>query len=155
MADYDYEDEELDDTKENLIKDLRKQLKALSKEKSELSQELSSYKTQAREKSVSQILEAKGVSPKVAKFLPSDLEGEEAISTWLDENADIFGYSVETTGTTANVDDSEKQAANRLRSISESASTPNKVDDIETRLKNAKTEDEINAIWEESRKYFL
>lgn len=154
MADYDYEDEELDDTKENLIKDLRKQLKSLSKEKSELSQELSSYKTQAREKSVSQILEAKGVSSKVAKFLPSDLEGEEAINTWLDENADIFGYSVDKTETSV-IDDSERQAANRLRSISESAATPNKVDDIETRLKNAKTEEEISAIWEESRKYFL
>lgn len=154
MADYDYEDEDFEDTKENLIKDLRKQLKSLSKEKSELSQELSSYKTQAREKSVSQILEAKGVSSKVAKFLPSDLEGEEAINTWLDENADIFGYSVDKTETSV-IDDSERQAANRLRSISESAATPNKVDDIETRLKNAKTEEEISAIWEESRKYFL
>jgi len=154
MADYDYEDEELDDTKANLIKDLRKQLKTLSKEKSELSQELSGYKTQAREKNVSQILEAKGVSSKVAKFLPSDLEGEEAINTWLDENADIFGYSVDKTETSV-IDDSERQAANRLRSISESAATPNKVDDIESRLKNAKTEEEISAIWEESRKYFL
>lgn len=153
MADYDYEDEDFGNTNENLIKDLRRQLKALSKEKSELSQELSSYKTQAREKTVSQILETKGVSPKVAKFLPSDVEGEEAISTWLDENADIFGYSVETAGTA--VANEEVEAANRLKSISESGSTPSKVDDIETRLKNAKTEEEISAIWEESRKYFL
>lgn len=154
MADYDYEDEELDDTKENLIRDLRKQLKTLSKEKSELSQELSSYKTQAREKSVSQVLEAKGVSPKVAKFIPADTEGEEAISAWLDENADVFGYSVEKAGT-AVVADEEVQASNRLKSIGESGSTPSKVDDIEARLKNANSQEEINAIWEESRKYFL
>jgi hypothetical protein len=154
MADYDYEDEDFENTNENLIKDLRRQLKALSKEKSELSQELSSYKTQAREKSVSQVLEAKGVSPKVAKFIPADTEGEEAISAWLDENADVFGYSVETAGT-AVVADEEVQASNRLKSIGESGSTPSKVDDIEARLKNANSQEEINAIWEESRKYFL
>jgi hypothetical protein len=154
MADYDYEDEDFDDTKENLIKDLRRQLKSLSKEKSELSQELSSYKTQAREKTVSQILEAKGVSPKVAKFIPADTEGEDAISTWLEENAEIFGGSF-TNSSETEVASEEVQASNRLRSIGESSSTPSKVDDIEVRLKNAKSDDEISAIWEESRKYFL
>lgn len=154
MADYDYEEEDFDDTKENLIKDLRRQLKSLSKEKSELSQELSSYKTQAREKTVSQILEAKGVSPKVAKFIPADTEGEDAISTWLEENAEIFGVSF-TNSSETEVASEDVQASNRLRSIGESASTPSKVDDIETRLKNAKSDDEIAAIWEDSRKYFL
>jgi len=145
MADYDYEEEDFDDTKENLIKDLRRQLKSLSKEKSELSQELSSYKTQAREKTVSQILEAKGVSPKVAKFIPADTEGEDAISTWLEENAEIFGGSF-TNSSETEVASEDVQASNRLRSIGESASTPSKVDDIETRLKNAKSDDEITAI---------
>jgi hypothetical protein len=70
------------------------------------------------------------------------------------ELAEIFGVSF-TNSSETEVASEDVQASNRLRSIGESASTPSKVDDIETRLKNAKSDDEITAIWEDSRKYFL
>jgi hypothetical protein len=156
MADYDYEDEsDFDDTRENLMKDLRKQIKTLSKEKSELSQELAVFKSGARERTVSEILSAKGVSPKVAKFIPNDIEGEENIGTWLEENADIFGFATNAATSAAVANPEERAAADRLKTLGESSQTPGRADDIAARIANAKSDDEVNAIWADARNYFL
>lgn len=156
-----YDEDEIDDLDElegaDLIKNLRKQIRGLSKEKSELAQELSSLKTTARERSVADVLTAKGVSAKVAKFIPSDVEGEDAISAWLTENADVFGFTVDETSTTAtNAPASEEvAAAQKIQSLGQSAITPSRVQDLETQLANAKDQAEIEAIWAQAREYFL
>lgn len=156
MADYDYEDDsDLEYTNENLIKDLRRQIKALSKEKSELSQELTSFKVGARERTVAEVLSAKGVSPKVAKFIPNDIEGEENIGAWLEENAEIFGFTTNVETPAAVTNPEERAAADRLKTLGEVAQTPGKVDDIAARIANAKSDDEVNAIWADARNYFL
>lgn len=157
MAEYDdYEDDDFEDTRENLIKDLRKQIKSLSKEKSEISQELAGFKSGARERTLSEILSAKGVSPKAAKFVPNDIEGEEQIGAWLEENADIFGFSLNTDTPKAESSTPEERAAtDRLRSLGEVAQTPGVADDILLRIANAKTSEEVDAAWAEAKKTLL
>lgn len=49
--------------------------------------ELAAFRTKERERAVSDTLNAKGFSPKVAKFIPPDADVDE----WLSENADLFG----------------------------------------------------------------
>lgn len=155
MAEYDDNYDDYEGSNENLVKDLRKQLKQLSKEKSELSQELTNIKTSQREQKVSGILESKGVSAKVAKFIPEDLVDESDIASWLDENAEIFGSPVSSTETADEPNTEERRASDRLKSLSENSATPSKVDDIAAKLANAQNDDEINAIWADAQNYFL
>jgi hypothetical protein len=37
------------------------------------------------------VLAAKGLSPKISKFIPEDLTSEEEVSAWVDENGEVFG----------------------------------------------------------------
>jgi len=155
MAEYDDNYDNYEGDSESLVKDLRKQLKQLSKEKSELSQELQSVQSQQREQKVSSILESKGISTKVAKFIPEDLLDEDGIASWLEENGDLFGAAPVAAETVDTPNSAERSSADRLRSLSENASTPSKVDDIAAKLANAQSDDEINAIWADARNYFL
>lgn len=161
MADNDqYDDEDLDlDNEANLVRDLRRQIKSLSKEKAELAEQLTGLKSNARERSVADVLASKGVNAKVAKFIPADVEGDEAIAAWLTENADVFGFTVTKTdgdGQANEPDPEQVAAAKRLQTLGQSAQSPSKVQDLEARLANAKDEAEIQAIWaQEIRPFFL
>ena len=151
MADQLDDDDILDGA--DLVKDLRRQIKNLSKEKADLAAELSTVKAATRERSVADVLTARGVNAKVAKFIPADVEGEEALNAWLEENADVFGFKISDPAATP--DPSDVADAKRLQSLGQSAQTPTRVQDLEARLANAKDEAEIQAIWAEAKEFFL
>lgn len=137
-----------------LVKDLRKQLEAANKRAKEVEAELSGVKSQFRERSVADVLTAKGVNPKVAKFIPADVDGEEAISGWLEENKDVFGFQVsEPQGSP--VSDETKAQLSQANRLAESAVSPDKVADIESRINNAGSLEEINAALAEFQKFQL
>lgn len=72
-------------------KGLRAQLEAALAENKKLADQLAKAQDQARQATVSQVLAAKGVSPKVAKLLPTDVEPTaEAIEKWLGDYEDLF-----------------------------------------------------------------
>lgn len=154
-----YEEDDFDVDTPDLVKDLRRQLKALSKEKAELASELSAIKVASRERSVADVLAAKGISEKVAKFIPADVEGGEALEAWLSENAEVFGFTAGSaesgaqTSSTVNAEDID--AAKRLQSLSQASISPSVAQDLETRLKDAKSPAEIQAILSEGKKFFL
>lgn len=155
---YDYEDDfDEDDNTQALIKDLRRQLKAKSKEAADLSQELSSLRGAARERSVADLLTAKGVNPKVAKLIPADKQNEEDIAAWLDENSDLFGgVSSETGSSQPPVDPATLASAKRLQGLSESAITPDITETLINKINSAESDAEINEIWaNEIQKYIL
>lgn len=92
----DFDDEFSDDSRggskeNNVLRELRKQNRSKEKQIKELTERLSSLAAQARERSVKDVLTAKGISPKVAKFIPEDMTSEEEVSAWVEENAEIFG----------------------------------------------------------------
>lgn len=81
----------------NLVKDLRNQLKAKAKAEKELTERLNSLQKQVREKSIGDVLKTSGVNEKVARLIPGDIEPTyEAVGAWLEEYKDVFGIRQET-----------------------------------------------------------
>lgn len=127
----------------DLLKQLRKELKVKSKMLSEMEGQLSSIKTEQRQNVIKSVLESKGVSPKIAKFIPQDIEANpEVIDNWIKENADVFGLTVQTP------DDVKPDLATlrQIDSVTANAQSPAGLDDIMLRLQNAESEDEIKAL---------
>lgn len=140
-------------------KGLRAQLEKALAENKELKTELQTVKSTVREKTLSEVLNAKGVNTKVSKFIPEDINGVEEIEEWLTDNADVFGFTVndEQVNQTPKsvVTDEEKQSANRLQNLNQSAQTPSKFQDFETRLANATSKKEIDDIMREAKQFLL
>ena len=148
MDNDDYEAEET-----NLVKDHRKQLKEAQNARKQFEEELAGMKSEVRQRSVADILKSKGVNPKVAKFVPNEIEDEEAISGWLEENSELFGGPVaDTESGVSNETRSEMQRANALQ---ERSVSPDKLADLEARMSNAGSLEEINTIMSEYQKFQL
>lgn len=157
MADYadEYENDSNDVSEP---KGLRAQLEKALAENKELKTELQTVKGTVREKTVSEVLTAKGVNAKIAKFIPSDIEGEEALSQWLEENSDVFGFTTNTSSNeapTQNINQGDVQSANRLQNLGQTAQTPSKFQDLEARIANANSNKEIQEIMNEAKKFLL
>lgn len=91
MPDIDNDIFEDDDSNEaDLPKKLRAKIKELSARLGEVEEENNTLKTEKRSQLLSSTLNERGINPKIAKFIPSDLD-EEGIATWLEENGEIFG----------------------------------------------------------------
>ena len=74
----------------DLVKKLRKALKAEQRRAKELESNLGELSKAQRERILKDVFSSKGVNPKVAAFVPADLEAsEDAITGWLENNADI------------------------------------------------------------------
>lgn len=80
-----------------LVKKLRNQLKQANKRNSELETAQADLSKRVRVRDVKEVLEAKGVNPKIARFVLADVEDptEESVSTWLEENGEMFGVQVQ------------------------------------------------------------
>ena len=126
---------------------LRKALKAAEKEKKAMLEELNSIKSELRSRSVSEVLEKKGVPAKVAKFIPGDISTPEQIDAWLNENADVFGFQPKD----AEPAQTEEQIANqrsyeRINATTQNANTPSRDQDVAAKLAGAKSLEELNSI---------
>ena len=130
---------------DDLVKKLRKAKRADEKRIKELTEQLEGLSKVQRERVVKEVLEKKGVNLKAQRLILKDLEdiSEESVNTWLDDNGDLFGL------TKAEV--TEEQQINRaaLRQqdiVTQNSLTPERTDDIETRIANAQSADEILSI---------
>jgi hypothetical protein len=76
----------------DLVKNLRAALRAKAKEASNYKAELDGVKTVSRKSTIENLLKARELDPKIAAFIPSDMEAtEEAVGKWLEEYGDVFG----------------------------------------------------------------
>jgi hypothetical protein len=147
----DEEDEDLDtDTNvgdgSDLLKKLRKAKRADEKRIKELTEQLETFTKTQREQTVKQVLEQKGVNAKAARLIMKDLDdvNEESVNNWLVDNAELFGLKVDT-------QEKQEQDINRaaLRQqdvITQNALTPERTEDMESRIASATSADEILAI---------
>jgi hypothetical protein len=133
-------------TGDDLVKKLRKAKRADEKRIKELTEQLETLSKSQRERLVKEVLEAKGVNPKAARLILKDLDdvNEESVSTWLDDNSDLFGLKKEE-------QQAEQQNINlaALRQqdiVTQGALSPNRAEDLETKLNNAQSADEILAL---------
>ena len=97
MAEYtDFEEFE-DDTDysgTDLVKKLRKQIDSLTKQVKERDDAIAEFQTYSHEAAVGEVLESFGLSPRIAAFIPSDVEAdEESVAEWLEEYGDAFGIT--------------------------------------------------------------
>ena len=147
--DDDEDDMELEDSRQrhnsdsDLLKQLRKELKTKTKILSEMETQLSSIKSEQRQNVIKSVLESKGVTPKIAKFIPADVEASpEALDNWIADNADVFGLTVQTP---ANAQP-DLAALRQIDAVTANAQSPAGMDDLYLRLQNAESAEEITGI---------
>jgi len=125
----------------DLLKKLRKAKRADEKRIKELTEQLEGFSKAQREATVKSILEQKGVNQKAARLVLKDLDGdfsEEAVSNWLDENADLFGIEV------SQRPDNQNLATLRQQDVmTQGAYTPDRAQDLEQRMDNASSMEEL------------
>ena len=149
MSNYDYEDD--DDTDFNvesndLVKQLRKAAKQKDKELAELRSQFETLNKQSRERAIKDVLEARGVNGKVAKFIPQDLDPtEESLSKWLEDNADVFGFQVQDKSQPA-VDPAQAAAYKKMNQAVDQGLTPDSTDDIMRKLLSANSREELDEV---------
>ena len=149
MSNYDYEDDDDDFTQESnndLVKQLRKQLKQRDKELNEFKSQFENLSKAQRERAIKDALESRGVNGKVAKFIPQDLDPtEESLSKWLEDNADVFGFQVEDKSQPA-VDPATANAYKKMNNAVDQGLTPDSADDIMRKLMSANSKEELDEV---------
>jgi hypothetical protein len=145
-----YEDDDFDDVEEtqdaNGPANLRKALKRAEKEKKELADQLAAIQSDLRSRSVKEVLATKGVPDKVAKFIPGDVSTPEQIDAWLNENADVFGFTKPEAAQQSEEDKSHQASYQRINAATQNASAPARDADLQAKLEGAKTLEELNAL---------
>ena len=145
---WDEEDDDLDTPEfggdgSDLLKKLRKAKRSDEKRIKELTEQLESLSKVQRERTVKEVLEKKGVNAKAARLVLKDLEevNEDTVSNWLDDNADLFGIKVEQN--TPQVDTQNLAALRQQDIVTQNAVTPERADEISSKLDNAESMDEL------------
>jgi hypothetical protein len=129
----------------DLLKKLRKAKRNDEKRIKELTEQLEGLSKSQRERTVKEVLEQKGVNPKAQRLILKDLDDvtEESVNNWLTDNGDLFGLS--------QPEVSEEQELNRaaLRQqdvVTQLGMTPDRAEDLLTRINNAASAEELNSI---------
>lgn len=149
---WDDEDDDLDTIDEapmdgsDLLKKLRKAKRADEKRIKELTEQLEGFSKAQRESTVKSVLEKKGVNLKAARLVMKDLDdiNEESVSNWLDENADLFGLTVNEDSSSVSQED--RAALRNQDLVTQNAMTPDRANDIEYRMQQATSEEDILSI---------
>ena len=139
--DTDVSDTQMDGS--DLLKKLRKAKRSDEKRIKELTEQLEGYSKAQRERTVKEVLEKKGVNPKAVRLILKDIDdvSEESVNNWLEDNGDLFGL-VPTSDAPA-VSDMDRAALRQQDAITQGAITPDRAENLEQRLSNAESAEEI------------
>lgn len=128
----------------DLVRKLRKDLKQAQRRNKELEGSLGELSKSQRERIIKDAFASKGVNPKIASFIPQDIDAsEEAVIAWLDSNAEVFGIKTEEKQA---VSQQDIQSMQRMNSVLTGAEAPGASDDLANRLANATSEADILSI---------
>jgi len=148
MSNYDYEDDDdfTEDTSNDLVKQLRKASKQKDKELNELRSQFESLTKGQRDRTIKDALASRGINPKIASFIPQDIDPtEESVSKWLEDYADVFGIEVSQTQT-PNVSPADAASYKRMTNTADSGSSPEHNADIMQRLLNTNSREELDEV---------
>ena len=149
-----YWDEDEDDidttpnTEEGAMKQLRKAKRADEKRIKELTDRLDEFTKAQRESIIKKVLESNGVSPKAARLISRELEGditEEAVVDYLTDNAEVFGLEVQYEETPANTLD--RAALRQQDMVTQQAITPDADQNLAYQVDNASEEELLAMIY--------
>jgi hypothetical protein len=137
---YDYEDED-NGSGTDLVKKLRKQIDALSKQIKERDEILAEFTTQSHEASIGEMLEQFGLNPKIARFIPDEVEADEdAVAQWLNEYGDAFGIEAVEEGN----ESPDAQSYERMSDFDDGSIDPFVGQDLASRIANAGSPEELS-----------
>ena len=129
------------DSDTDLVKKLRKALKVEQKRNKELESSLGELTKSQRERVLKDVFASRGVNPKVATFIPNDLDAsEEAISSWLEQNADVFGIQLEPR---KEIDSKDVASLRQMDNVTTGALSPDKAEDMSIKIQSAQSADDI------------
>lgn len=145
-----YDDDDFfdeDNEPQDVVKQLRKVNRTLEKRLKDLEVEATTLKNQTRQRTVKDVLTAKGINPKVATFIPQDIDiTEEAVTTWLNEYGDIFGVQQESTQGESQAQNPALQAQRRINEVVSTGTPPGVDEDSMSKILNAKSAAELSAL---------
>ena len=137
---YDFEDEDLG-SGTDLVKKLRKEIDRLSKqlkERDDILEEITAYN---HESSVGEILEGFGLNPKIAAFIPENVEADEdAIAEWLNEYGEAFGIEAVEEGE----ESPDAQAYEQMSDFDNGDIDPYVGQDLASRIASASSPEELS-----------
>jgi hypothetical protein len=151
-------DETADEAQEQQTgKGLRAQLEAALKAKEEIEKKYTEAAQQARQAQIESAIAARGANPKIAQFVPEELGDVSGIAAWLDENADIFAPpgTPQQQAPKPGQDQAAIDAAKKIQSLGSTPPPNSHLSDIESRIANADSAEEVQALWGEAAKYLL
>jgi len=140
----------------DLLKDLRRQLKEQSAKNKELEQELTGIRTEKRQTSMSAKLAESGYPADVAKFVPDDMELDQ-LDHWLEEHGSLFQRSAEA----VEAEEAEKPQpqevaeAARINNLADASIPVDKLQDFERQIGEAQSDEQVQQIINEAKKFVL
>lgn len=138
----DYDDAPSRGSSDDVLKKVRRAERAKDKQLKELQSELEALRKFQREATIGQVLAEKGVNPKVAKFIPADIEmSSDSISNWLTDNSELFGVSAPTQQSAVDVNDIA--ALRQMDAVTSGAISPDNVNDAFNIMSNASSAEEL------------
>jgi hypothetical protein len=146
MATNYYDDDEDNDTTTDVVGQLRKVNRTLEKRAKELEQELAGLKTQTRQRTVKDVLQVKGLNPKIAALIPQDIEpSDEALMKWIEDYGDVFGIQTPTEEKPAEKSPEIKAQA-RINNIVATGTAPDIDEDAFAKIASAKTKEDLDIL---------
>ena len=129
------------DSDTDLVKKLRKALKVEQRRSKELESSLGELTKSQRERVLKDVFASRGVNPKVATFIPNDLDAsEEAISGWLEQNADVFGIQLQPK---KEIDSRDVASLRQMDNVTTGALSPDKAEDMSIKIQSAQSADDL------------
>jgi hypothetical protein len=153
MSNYDYDDEDdsIEDTANDLVKQLRKANKQKEKELADLKSQFENLSKAQRERAIKDALASRGVNQKIAAFIPQDIDPtEESVSKWLHDYSDVFGVDTGSNQATPNIDPTQAKQYQKMTKTVDTGSSPDGADDIMRRLLNANSREELDEVIRQS-----
>ena len=98
MSNYEDDEDDFELDSNDAFSQLRKANKQKDKQLKEIQSELAELRKEKRDRTIKETLTSRGVNPKIAAFIPQDIDlTEESLSTWLSEYGDVFGIESQST----------------------------------------------------------
>jgi hypothetical protein len=139
---FDFEEETQSRSSDDVLKKVRRAERSKDKQLKELQSELEALRKFQRETTISQVLSEKGVNPKVAKFIPADIEmSSDSISNWLTDNGELFGVAAPVKQSAVDVNDIA--ALRQMDAVTSGAISPDDVNDAFNIMNNAGSAEEL------------
>lgn len=141
--DFDFDDDNLSDS--DLVKRLRKVISDQKKIINEQSEELDSFYTSTWESDIQGALSEMGVDPRIARFVPDDIESVDQLEDWVEQNAEVFGIVPAEEGDfyDEDIDREHIEAAEIMAAVEEGDINPQVGMDLHNRIENAGSKEEL------------